>query len=189
MTYRVIKTIKGRRYVYEQETYRAGGKVRTKSRYIGPVDPIYQSAGRPTGPLLSPEDVVRCLQSADFGRFTANPERGRYPVAVASDHLHAILTFSQPEVFLSAETHQKIVAKHPEISIAEYQQLSGRLHQAEVFTDRGKANHWIFLTEETGVWWRAVVKVTAPGELYLQTYHRSNVRQVRKTKEREDRAL
>jgi hypothetical protein len=36
--YEVIKTIKGRQYRYEQETYRENGRVRTHSVYIGPVD-------------------------------------------------------------------------------------------------------------------------------------------------------
>jgi len=39
MTYRVVKKINGRSYLYEQETYREGGKVRTRSQYIGAVDP------------------------------------------------------------------------------------------------------------------------------------------------------
>ena len=34
--YRVVKTIKGRRYLYEQRTWREGKKVKTKSRYVGP---------------------------------------------------------------------------------------------------------------------------------------------------------
>ncbi len=38
MTYRVVKKINGSHYLYEQETYREGGKVRTRSSYIGPVD-------------------------------------------------------------------------------------------------------------------------------------------------------
>ena len=35
--YRVIKTIKGNRYAYDQRTYRQGGKVRSENRYVGPV--------------------------------------------------------------------------------------------------------------------------------------------------------
>src|SRR5690348_10145350 len=34
--YRVVKTIKGHRYLYEQRTWREGKHVRTESRYIGP---------------------------------------------------------------------------------------------------------------------------------------------------------
>ena len=36
--YRVIKTIKGHRYLYEQRTWREGKHVRTERRYIGPAD-------------------------------------------------------------------------------------------------------------------------------------------------------
>ena len=38
MPYVVVKNINGRQYRYEQETYREGDKVRTRSTYIGPVD-------------------------------------------------------------------------------------------------------------------------------------------------------
>jgi antirestriction protein ArdC len=33
--YRVVKTIKGHRYTYEQRTWREGNRVRTESRYVG----------------------------------------------------------------------------------------------------------------------------------------------------------
>jgi hypothetical protein len=36
--YRVIKTIRGRRYYYWQKTQRIGGNVKTLNRYIGPVN-------------------------------------------------------------------------------------------------------------------------------------------------------
>src|SRR4051812_41823872 len=35
--YPVVKTIKGLRYLYAQQTYRVGGGVKTHSRYIGSV--------------------------------------------------------------------------------------------------------------------------------------------------------
>lgn len=43
--YIVIKTVKGRRYLYQQRTWREGRRVRTESRYIGPLD---KSAGTPS---------------------------------------------------------------------------------------------------------------------------------------------
>lgn len=69
MTYIVIKTIKGRQYRYEQRSWREGKRIRTKSRYLGPV-----TSARPTGLInqitsfigaqrLSPED--RALASAE----------------------------------------------------------------------------------------------------------------------------
>src|SRR5271170_7899674 len=36
--YRVIKTIKGRRYHYWQKTYRQGKSVKTLNKYIGPME-------------------------------------------------------------------------------------------------------------------------------------------------------
>ena len=44
--YRVVKTIKGRKYLYEQKTYRQGKKVCTLNRYIGPATPILYHATR-----------------------------------------------------------------------------------------------------------------------------------------------
>lgn len=39
MAYHVIKVVKGRKYLYEQASFRDGKTVRTNSRYIGAVDP------------------------------------------------------------------------------------------------------------------------------------------------------
>src|SRR3977135_3276445 len=69
MAYIVIKTIRGRQYRYEQRSWREGKRVRTKSRYLGPV-----AEERPPGLIkrissflaaqrLSPED--RALASAE----------------------------------------------------------------------------------------------------------------------------
>jgi hypothetical protein len=42
MAYRVIKKIKGKRYLYEQESVREGARVRTKCRCLGALDtPVY----------------------------------------------------------------------------------------------------------------------------------------------------
>jgi len=58
MTYRVVKKINGRSYLYEQETYREGGKVRTRSQYLGAVDPAVikrlKSRGEPLEAALMP---------------------------------------------------------------------------------------------------------------------------------------
>lgn len=47
MAYIVLKTIKGRRYRYQQRSYRVDGKVRTETTYLGPED-----GGRPRKTLL-----------------------------------------------------------------------------------------------------------------------------------------
>lgn len=38
MAYKVVKWRKGHPYLYEQETYREGGKVKTRCRYLGKID-------------------------------------------------------------------------------------------------------------------------------------------------------
>ena len=42
---RIIKTVKGRQYAYEQTSYRVGKKVRTKSKYLGPVRRMTRAIG------------------------------------------------------------------------------------------------------------------------------------------------
>jgi hypothetical protein len=74
--YIVIKVIKGRRYRYQQRTYREGRRVRTESRYLGPADgpisPPVLRRRRRTGLLgklgdliaanmLSPEEKARIV--------------------------------------------------------------------------------------------------------------------------------
>jgi hypothetical protein len=43
--YPTIKTIKGRPYLYRQRTWREGGRVRSQSQYVGPID-VAMPAGR-----------------------------------------------------------------------------------------------------------------------------------------------
>jgi hypothetical protein len=45
MPYHVIKTVGGRQYSYLQSSYREGGRVRTKSIYLGPVDTTRRKRG------------------------------------------------------------------------------------------------------------------------------------------------
>ena len=66
--YTVIKTIKGRRYIYEQRTWREGRRVRTQSRYLGPLEVVSEPAPKKSlarrvgefieaqGPLFSAAD-------------------------------------------------------------------------------------------------------------------------------------
>jgi hypothetical protein len=65
MSYIVIKTINRRQYRYLQRSYRVGKKVRTESRYLGPVDCglIQRAIDLVGAQRLSPED--RAIASAD----------------------------------------------------------------------------------------------------------------------------
>jgi hypothetical protein len=84
--YKVVKTIKGHRYVYEQRTWREGRHVRTESRYVGPADGYVSGggaggAGKPSGapqrvnttPIIlyhgSPDEFTGALEPSEEGTF------------------------------------------------------------------------------------------------------------------------
>lgn len=84
LSYTVIKTIKGRRYVYEQRTWREGKRVRTESRYLGPAD----GGQRPKGIIRKVADLVAAntlgakergaLAAERFGREMEAYQRATY---------------------------------------------------------------------------------------------------------------
>src|SRR5205809_902421 len=63
MVYQVIKTVKGRRYIYEQRTWREGKHVRTESRYVGPADggPTRRRLGRKIAEFIKANMTPRHL--------------------------------------------------------------------------------------------------------------------------------
>ena len=65
MAYQVIKTIHGKKYLYQQSTYREGDKVRTASVYLGAVD-------ESTGEIISPSP--NALKSPPKQTHTPKPD-------------------------------------------------------------------------------------------------------------------
>jgi antirestriction protein ArdC len=65
--YRVVKTIKGHQYLYDQQTYREGGQVRTRNRYLGPAadESRKSSKLRQNPPVITTTPLFR--DPADFG--------------------------------------------------------------------------------------------------------------------------
>jgi antirestriction protein ArdC len=68
--YPVVKTIKGKKYRYLQQTYRVGGRVYTRNRYLGRIDA--GASGTPSGSPIkrpkAPSASVPLFQSpSDFG--------------------------------------------------------------------------------------------------------------------------
>src|ERR1700730_954428 len=68
--YRVVETIKGHQYLYEQQTYREGGRVRTRNRYIGRAGEGGKTA-TPLGHLSLPTSAP-FTDPSDFGRALAS---------------------------------------------------------------------------------------------------------------------
>lgn len=51
--YQVVKTINGRQYLYLQMTYRQGGKVKTKNKYLGPASGGFGTGAPASLPIAS----------------------------------------------------------------------------------------------------------------------------------------
>lgn len=75
MSYKVIKTIKGNQYLYLQTTFRAGGKVKTKSVYLGAVGGGSTGAGLETSADHTPPPAESITPSdRETGRRRAETE-------------------------------------------------------------------------------------------------------------------
>jgi len=99
VAYHVIKRVKGRSYLYLQESFREGGGVRTRSKYIGAVDP---DTGELSETSLSDSELVnlfrreirdRVLIAGDPGEWgkvwEIAPRRGKSPFAEEARRLRA----------------------------------------------------------------------------------------------------
>src|SRR5665213_3259761 len=73
MSYRVIKTIRGRRYLYEQRSWREGKRVRSQSRCLGPLDPPVHR--RRKGVLGKIRDLVNANRATPEARGMRAAER------------------------------------------------------------------------------------------------------------------
>jgi hypothetical protein len=82
--YRVTKTIKGHQYLYEQQTYREGGRVRTRNRYMGPASGGRASkSAKAAKPSVTTTSILGVLGS--FGKAVLTQfDVGRWGAVVSS---------------------------------------------------------------------------------------------------------
>jgi Zincin-like metallopeptidase len=73
--YRVIKTIKGHRYVYQQRTWREGKHVRTDSRYIGPAGSAADISTHATGGKGDDPGPQTAVNTTKLEQGQVEPER------------------------------------------------------------------------------------------------------------------
>jgi hypothetical protein len=102
--YRVVKTINGRKYLYEQKTYREGKRVRTLNRYVGPANSVFYHATR---------EVFDGFDASKAGAHTgwANATFGIF----FSDNKEAVLEFAESTAGLS--DHRPVHVKTVHLSI------------------------------------------------------------------------
>ncbi len=88
MTYRVVKTINGRQYVYEQTSYRVGKKVKTKSVYLGRVASIF-------APIPAEERGLRYI-ARQMEKYPAPPVARASPVPVPIEKPPTEINYATP---------------------------------------------------------------------------------------------
>lgn len=190
--YRVEKVVQGRRYVYLQRSYREGGKVRTESRYLGPVSPAEPPSQFPGFvPFVAAvnahsaeeaRSLVRCLlESREFFAFLSGDVPGDFPIAVLRGELLDRIGAGFHAVLLSQETLRKQQRKHREVNADGYRFLQALLDEGEIVQD---GDRHVIVYGWNGQWWTAILKGTRNGEAYLQSYHRSNPDHVRRIRKR-----
>ena len=98
--YHVIKKVKGHFYLYEQESFRdASGNVRTKSRYLGPVDK-FTGEIKPAGD--EPESVL--INKIDLSKY-------KISLPVLEENYHHLTTLFA-RVGIDTKDFPKITLKH-----------------------------------------------------------------------------
>lgn len=87
MPYLVVRKVKGRFYAYSQESYREGGKVRTRTvSYLGAIDPTVASQVRSTRRKLGQLDIKST--KADVKRLVEAATAPAKPLPVQADNLN-----------------------------------------------------------------------------------------------------
>ena len=103
----------------------------------------------------------------------------KFPVGMLRDELQKVIGAKTGVVLLSEDTMVKQVVKRTgqDFGIEDYWRVQGVLENAQLIVLEGGLHLSFF--ELDGVWYQAVVKATKDGrELYLQTFHRANERQM-----------
>jgi hypothetical protein len=125
--------------------------------------------------------ITKRLRSAEFSRFLSGEVPGYFAVAVATEEIASILEAKSRVVLLSQATILSHMGVHSEVTQERYQFLQTLLDHGELIQDRDR--HVIVYAHD-GEWWVAVLKRTSKGEIFLQSYHRSNPDHLRRIKKR-----
>jgi hypothetical protein len=192
MTYRVIKVIKGISYLYEQESYREGGKVKTRCRCLGRVDAVgtvnttskeHNQNMADTADTPDRAAIHAALTSEGFRAFFQGETTAHaFPVAVLPDKAARLIGTQASIVRISSETAKKQRAHHPEIQADEYTEIQQVIDEGE-FVQQDEKRLAFF--RRLHRWYVVVLKSTRDGrELYLLSFFRANDRTVRQIRER-----
>lgn len=188
MAYRVIKTVKGIAYEYEQRSYRLGGQVKTESRYIGPAS---GSTARPgAGPAGDPGPEEPGRQGAppyaDAGMDRAATAAPSDPEAHQAERSGQVRTESEapgkpekPRLSLQIKANLEALKISADSIEAEHKKHLARLEQSGIdpaLLPRISIEHGASVTHQKKAFRRAytvtVPKRTAGNRQKLRTEYR-----------------
>ena len=135
-------------------------------------------------PELVKAAVEERVSSSAFERFVSHPQ-GSMPVMAISPELAASLGIDARVALLSAETMAKQIARHPEMTIADYRLLPSFPDRATIAIVDGPLSV-VLIRLASGRWLHAVVKSTRSRKAaFLTSYRFTSEDRVQKLIERE----
>lgn len=109
---------------------------------------------------LAKANIADLVNAPLFANFFKGGLEGEFPIAALPPSDMALLDAQSPVVLLSQESLAAHVAKHPEITLADYRKAQTILEQGDVYL-LGELK-LIYLYED-GMWYRAALKRTQDG--------------------------
>ncbi len=124
---------------------------------------------------LAKAAIRRDIGAPAFESFLQGDVPGLYPVGILPPELQSLLRARRPVVALSQADAIKERARHPEATPAAWARVQQMLDQGEVIQETGKNQHLVFVLDEDGKPWYAVVKAAKDGSgLFLNSFRRTD---------------
>lgn len=165
------------REIAASPTKRILAEITTGRRRFASIETIDRMAAGPARAEV--RDILRDPAFAEFLR--GRGEKARRPAAVLDVDLARALGSASRTISLSDHDARKQRTKHADLAPDDYLRVQRMIDDAEVRREGDR--RLIFLLEDRGRWYRAVVKTNAGrDELYLQNYHRIVPRNVESTR-------
>lgn len=109
------------------------------------------------------------LTGPDYQQFFEQKTAGNFPVAVLDNQFQATIGAKSQTVYLSEQTLAKNLVQHPDLSIADYQQLPQIVAAAQLVVQDGDQS--VVFVKRAGKIYHAAIKATRSGEsLFLTSF-------------------
>lgn len=122
---------------------------------------------------IAKQYIKGAVTGPDFERFFERKTGGEFPVAVLNKEYQSLIGADTQTVLLSENSLKKNIEHHPEILLAEYQQLPEIIASADLIIKDGETT-MIFL-KKNNEYYFASIKATISGQrLFLTSFRKAN---------------